>query len=449
MMADLRSRLEARRRAFAPESGAFDRLVRRRRRKMLRQRISVGVVALTIAGLGLFAITEAWFEASPERPAHRLGPTNVHRLEPAWTVRLAGDPSTPVVRGGIVYVVADRLYAFPADCGSGGVMCRPLWTGEIGTARRNPPVVTGSVVVVSAGGLVAFPTHCGTGGDSCDPLWTADPPPPGKPPESFLTGFSALAAAGETVYAAGGDGLYAFDVACRADGGACAPTWVGEGAGQETAPEIGEAFIYVRSHETLYAFPVTCPRDRCEPSWIAPLPARYPTESLEHHGEALYAENRVFAADCGREQPPCKPLWVAGTDPPTARDLAASALGPATIHENVVYWGSSRLYAFPERCGTEGGTCDPVWKGPHQTGVTSIYLGWSQPTVVNGLVFSSTDRVSVFEVGCATGGAVCAPLWVGPPTGTVLSPVVGTDRAVYVASSDGTLRAYEVASDRS
>jgi outer membrane protein assembly factor BamB len=77
-----------------------------------------------------------------------------------WRTRpLPSDPSVPSVAQGLVFFSAgDRVYAVPAECGSGGAICSPVWSerlpGGAGTSLSPPTVTDRAVFVVSAGGAL-------------------------------------------------------------------------------------------------------------------------------------------------------------------------------------------------------------------------------------------------------------------------------------------------------
>ena len=82
----------------------------------------------------------------------------------------------PGVNDDFVYVTSDRLYAFPAACGSADRTCLPAWTAPLPDAPTgDAPAVGGGVVVVASdsveGGVSAFPAVCT---ERCEPLWTGD-----------------------------------------------------------------------------------------------------------------------------------------------------------------------------------------------------------------------------------------------------------------------------------
>jgi hypothetical protein len=83
------------------------------------------------------------------------------------TSPLPSDPSVPSMAQGLVFFTAgDRVYAVPADCGSGGAICSPVWSeripGGAGTSLSPPTVTDRAVFVVSAGGaLYSFEVPAG------------------------------------------------------------------------------------------------------------------------------------------------------------------------------------------------------------------------------------------------------------------------------------------------
>jgi hypothetical protein len=87
---------------------------------------------------------------------------------PLWRTRpLPSDPSVPsVVQGLAFFTAGDRVYVVPADCGSGGAICSPVWSeripGGAGTSLSPPTVTDREVFVVSAGGaLYSFEVPAG------------------------------------------------------------------------------------------------------------------------------------------------------------------------------------------------------------------------------------------------------------------------------------------------
>ncbi len=79
-----------------------------------------------------------------------------------WRTRaLPSDPSVPTVAHGLVFFTAgDRVYAVPADCGTGGAICAPVWSRRVpagaGTSLSPPTVTDRAVFVVSAASGILY-----------------------------------------------------------------------------------------------------------------------------------------------------------------------------------------------------------------------------------------------------------------------------------------------------
>jgi PQQ-like domain len=93
---------------------------------------------------------------------------------------------------------------------------------------------------------------------------------------------------------------------------------------------------------------------------------------------------------------------------------AGSIDSSPVVAGGTVYVGTAfgRLLAYPVGCATNGGFCQPTWKGA--TNGAAIY---SSAAVANGVVYingaGSDGILYAYPVGCATGGALCQPLWTG------------------------------------
>jgi hypothetical protein len=107
--------------------------------------------------------------------------TNDAECTPLWTARTDGGiDSSPTIEDGVIYVGSSAeatdgdqvwLSAFPADCAK---VCRPLWQADIpllGPEVASSPTVADGMVYEVADLVWAFPVGCGVGGAMCQPLW--------------------------------------------------------------------------------------------------------------------------------------------------------------------------------------------------------------------------------------------------------------------------------------
>src|SRR4029079_8451501 len=104
-------------------------------------------------------------EVTPASPL--IDPTNVSRLEPAWTTQIAGaGASAPVVADGILYVAADSGELHAIDAATGELR----WIGRTQVGALTSPVVSDGRVFIHVGSSVfVFDVACGTGGATCEP----------------------------------------------------------------------------------------------------------------------------------------------------------------------------------------------------------------------------------------------------------------------------------------
>jgi hypothetical protein len=426
-MPDLHERLAARREAFQPDPGGFDRLVDRRRRREIRRRVAAGAVAAVIA-VGIWALLST-LRPGGLRATPAITPDTVASLDVAWTARVEGTPSAPTIAGDTIYVVADRLSAYPVGCRTS---CEPTWTGNIGAPSTSAPVVANGVVVASSHtGLTAFAVDCGTGGVRCNPLWTARAPVPQLPEgdagieDNVVIGFSAPVGRYAEVLVSGPGGVYVFRTDCRTDGGECAPEWIGRGAGSSEPPAMGAGAIYVHTHLGVEAFPLFCEERRCDPFWSAPL--RSDTQRISAAGEDLIVVDGTAYRWNGDQ---LVRVWRGHLTAPR------SELSAMTVEDRTIYVAADRVYALAFDCGSQGAHCHPTWMGPPDPGSS-----WSQPAVGDGLVFASSSAPAAFVPGCSQGAGTCAPVWTGR-SGSGLSRPAVAPTAVVVTSADGGVTAY-------
>ncbi len=444
-MPDLKHVLDARRAALTPDAGGFDRLIRRRRHKEIRGRITAGVVALVVVAGGFLAASSIWGGARRVREGGvPIDRSSIGSLSVAWTAHVAGGATAPVVGDGLVFVgskTEDRLYAFPQACES---TCSPLWVAEAGSGQvLSTPVLLDGVVLVSSDRLYAFDEHCAT---TCRPLWTSARLP--RP-----DGLSAPVVANGRVYVENGRYLYSFDPRCGTDAAICPARPVGTGGrgdshyrSRDSAELVaGGDLVYVMWPDwSMSVFTTRCRNGGCPPVWnIAPV-SSFRGSLLAFADNTLYVGANAYRSDCGVGGG-CSPEWIGGLLGTTRSLYLTAEVTGLTVEDGTVYMAANRLYAFPEGCATDGATCAPAWVGPRQfDSVIATYRSWSTPIVSNGLVFAATDRLYAFAVGCGVRGATCRPLWVGPPSpaAVVSSVAVGGNR-MFVASSDGQVRAYQ------
>jgi len=365
-----------------------------------------------------------------------LSLANVAALNNDWT-GATGDvvSSSPAVANGVVYVgSADKnLYAFPANCAA--APCLPLWIGKVGGPISSSPAVANGVVYVgSLGSLYAFPANCGTGGAACQPLWISSVP---------LKTTSSPAVANGVLYIGAADkNLYAFPANCVSSGGnSCNPLWNFKTGGSiSSSPAVANGVVYVGSDDgLLYAFPANC-GSNCKPLWTGNLGSNgSPATSspavvngvvyIGSSNNGLYA----FPASCGTGGAACKPLWIGA--------MAGTHSSPA-VANGVVYIGSdsSKLYAFPANCARGGAACQPLWIG------TADDVIAASPAVANGVVFvgSVDGNLYAFPANCGSGGAACSPVWSGWTGGAIHSSPAVANGVVYVGSDDGNLYAFDL-----
>lgn len=423
-MSDLRTTLERRRRAHVPDPGAFDRLVRRRRRKERNQRLATIVVVLAISVAGVWAIVQAGSDRG--RPAApTIDRSTVERLDVAWTAAVGG-ATAPVLAGDLAFVGSEAGILYAIDVRTGTV----VWLGRLGDAITSEAAMSGRQVFVhtTGGTLAAFDTACGTGGETCLPTWTARTSGDGAPP--LATGGLVLVSTGER--------LLAFDTDCGTGGDLCEPTWTGvaepvAGTGPSDASAIAEGTVWTVLGEDSTIFPLPCPVPDggvCEPLnhrftgavGVGPV-AGGGMVYVGSTGGYVYG----YPADCTSV---CEANW---------RALATDPTEPA-VADGIVYVSGAPdggLAAVPQDCRSDGAACDPMWTGDiHGTPTSGV-------VVSNSVVYlgSSDGNLYAFPATCE---ARCSPLATIRIGASVRTPAIWQGRAVLVTAHDGTLRALTV-----
>ena len=186
-----------------------------------------------------------------------------------WSARPDGQITDPVVTAdGEVYVVAGgRLFAYLADCLTGGKVCQPVWFAADGVTTQSPPVTNGSDVLISTGSeIVSFGSSCSSVGGACSPVSVATTD--GLILQSFAVanGMLFIPVQGRSEAT-----VTVFDLGC-AD--RCRPlfTWrTPGGVAIQAPPIVTGGTLLVVAGDQLSALQALPPRDSAEP--VAPLVA--------------------------------------------------------------------------------------------------------------------------------------------------------------------------------
>jgi outer membrane protein assembly factor BamB len=454
-MSELRNLLERAERAagrveLAPDG--LERLEHHRDRKRRNERIAAGALALIVAAGAIGGAIALFRGGGTPRPGERterraITPDKIGGMRLAWTARFGeGTATTPVVAEDTVFVGSgdNRLYAFPASCGMGRASCQALWVGETEGDPSTPAVGAGVVYVGAGGKLYAFAASCGTEGATCEPLWTAETP----------GGVSSPAVGQGVVYLAAGDTLYAFPTSCGTGGSTCEPLWTGETDGSiRNSPTVGFKEVYVGTDRSLYAFPVSCSAGTsCEPLWVGRVDGSPVGTAAVAEGTVLVpASLKVYAfpASCGTEGATCEPLWESPHSTATQVTVAAG-----TVYAS----GYGKLHAFSVSCGSGGTECKPMW-------TATAGLKPAGALTADGVVYvPSTGQLQdgvrsakliAFSASCGAGGAICEPLRTFTVDLDYATGAAVADGRLFVSAVGGhgstgpvTLQAFELAPER-
>jgi outer membrane protein assembly factor BamB len=220
--------------------------------------------------------------------------------------------NTPVVAGGLVFVdFGGTLYGFPASCRTDGGRCDPAWSWTYpGPGYAGPPVVAGGVVYLrswsstSVGHTYAFPIDCGTGGVTCNPTWTAAD-----------DGWGNVVVGGDLVASMsnGSQVLDAYPTSCGSGGSTCQPAWRATTDAGAPSVVIANGVVYAgtdggvgRVGGELYAFPVSCETSggECQPIWTSPKSGGWMSPPAVE-GSMLFAttgDGKILAFGLGGKQ---------------------------------------------------------------------------------------------------------------------------------------------------
>jgi outer membrane protein assembly factor BamB len=176
--------------------------------------------------------------------------------------------NTPVLESGFVLanLGEEGLQAFPIRCRTDAGQCGASWTSSPGSfiSSGGGIVYTNGWTSGTAGTAYALPANCGTGGATCKPLWTA-------PDDGW--GETAAGEGKLFVTSIAGDALDAFPAGCSDP---CEADWTAHGiGGPRWAPVVENGLVYVGSADgSLHAFSVSCGTggQTCEPIWSRRVP---------------------------------------------------------------------------------------------------------------------------------------------------------------------------------
>lgn len=113
---------------------------------------------------------------------------------------------------------------------------------------------------------------------------------------------------------------------------------------------------------------------------------------------------RVYAypVRCATGGGTCSPLWYGETTRPAVPFVSGNSVYALTAFRNL----RGELFSFPVGCASDGSACSPTWTAPvgKSTGVV--------PVVIDDVVYVGASRgVFAFAADCGSGGATCKPLW--------------------------------------
>lgn len=333
-------------------------------------------------------------------PAEKvLGPANVARLVPYWTVTTGSSiKSSPVLVDGVVYVGSDdhKLYAFAAKTGT------ILWMVSTGDRIFSSPAVADGVVYVGSddGKLYAFNAKTGA------IVWMVS--------TAKAIGASPMVVNG-MVYVGSNDGkLYAFN----AKTGAIVWTAL-TGSSIGSSPAVANGIVYMGSDDhKLYAFNAQTGAT----VWMTATGDRIGSSPAVTNGVVYVGsfDGKLYAFDARTGAP----VWKGVTGKPIDSSPA--------VANGLVYIGSfdGKLYAFDARTGAVR------WTAPAGISIAS------SPIVANGVVYIGADDHKLYAFDAMTG----ALLWSYTTRDRVSSSPTVVNAVVYVGSWDGKLYAFHLPS---
>ena len=394
---------------------------------MHRPRITrTGTLLIVLAVMVLAATACDWtqFRAGPARGGYMadsgFSTAKAPGLVERWAAPTGGAiQSSPAVVNGVAYVGSDDGTIDAFDVATGD----PKWSVPTGGAVASSPAVDNGVLYIGSDDhqlrAIRLSDHA--------VLWavTLD--------SGFAGPTSAPMVVSGVIYASSATSLYAY----RADGTLLWSTVVTTGAPLSVPSAIngivhvssyGDASIWAFRADTgapVWSTTVPGPRAACAPA--TPGPTETGTSvvvtfcpSTDAGAPSLFS----YQADTGA------PLW---SNAPTQLSTSVSVgFGP-------LYAVSSVNHTFEARSQTDGSL---LWSAPLGAGTSST------PSFGLSVVYIATDdhKITAFDGGgvvkCSGSPKVCAPLWTATTGGAIRSTPALSNGAVYVGSDDQKLHAF-------
>jgi outer membrane protein assembly factor BamB len=276
----------------------------------------------------------------------------------------------PVYGNGLIFVPS-----------SGGLAAYNYTTGALVWKAVLPPGVGGPVVrdgivyVVARGsadaGLFAFSVSCGTGGATCRPLWQWR----GGAATGFTYPETSVAVTARFVFAIIDRTLYQFPRQCGA--AVCNPSFSVANI-DSTAPTVANGIVYVmRSDMTLLALPETC--IGCSVLWTATLSERSFRDVAVVNGSIyITTPARLYAFTPGCGASTCTPAW--------STSLRSNGYGVVAAGSLLYVLTTQQLLVYPAVCYTG---CPPLWQSGH--GGTYSNVNYASVAIADGAVYSASD----------------------------------------------------------
>jgi outer membrane protein assembly factor BamB len=221
------------------------------------------------------------------------------------------------------------------------------------------------------------------------------------------------------------------------------------------APVVDDGLVFEESYSldgpkgTLEAFSAGCRTNGCQPLWRAVI-GQYAggsvavADGLVFAGgddQARAATERLFAfpEHCRRDSGTCRPLWYADLHGPGELDRSP------TVSDGVVYVAGgapfhSYLSAFPVSCHVSpGGSCPPLWRGLLDVGPdgpVAVADGFAYVTDYDGYLYA-------FRTTCSTTNRICDGVWFGYTNQLGPIGVAVSDGRVFVGSQDDNVYAFK------